>query len=73
MSADIQAVLFKKDSEEWKNSKDRLKILKRLNVKPQKRVHITKEFYRYRITEPIYKKYRTFKLSPSINIIYGIE
>lgn len=46
----IQAVIFNKDAD--LKSADRLKILHKLKLKPIKRVHVTENWQRYRITEP---------------------
>ena len=47
--------------------------LKRKNIKPIKHVDITPYYYRYRITEPIYDRYITKKISDGIEYVYGIK
>jgi hypothetical protein len=66
---EIQAVLF--DKNEY-TSKDALQWLKKHELSPIKRVHVTKNYLRYRINEPTkYTKMRTIK-KDGIDIIIGI-
>jgi hypothetical protein len=68
----IQAVLFDKDKH---SSKDSMKWLKKHDMKPIKRQHITENYRRYRLREPEdfdEKSFRTFDISDgSIKFIIG--
>jgi hypothetical protein len=69
---DIQAVLFNKDK--WSTNSAKL-WLKKHGYKPIKRAHMTENFYRYRLHEPVKgEEYRTIKLGQSgIELIYCIK
>jgi hypothetical protein len=68
----IQAVLFDKDKHSSKNA---MKWLKKHDMKPIKRQHITENYRRYRLREPEdfdEKSFRTFDISDgSIKFIIG--
>lgn len=71
MTAYVQAVIFKKDK--WTTPKAR-RWLKKNNYTPIKKVHITDDFYRYRINEPDkYTKFTTKKLKDGIELILGFN
>lgn len=65
----IQAVLFKKNSD--LSSNQRLNIIRNhMHLEPIKRVHETKKYYRYRITEPIEgAKKRIKRVNDDIDLI----
>lgn len=65
---EIQAIIF--DKIHW-NPIDASLWLTSHNFKPIKRVHETKNYYRYRIREPNYKEYVTKSISPGIKLILG--
>lgn len=65
----IQSVIF--DKKIW-NTENSLEWLKSYHIIPLKKVHVTKNFLRFRIREPKYKHYVTKKLNNGIEIILGI-
>jgi len=73
---DIQAVIFNKKNKKNHEEEYRKEFLKKLGIKPSKKVHITGKtekdgFFRYRIKEPNEEyDYRTKKLKNGIDIIY---
>ena len=69
--SEVQAVLFnkhlitKKKAREW---------LKRNKMQPIKKVHTTKNLYRYRINPPKkYKKFRYKKINDHMSFIIGFK
>lgn len=67
---DIQAVIFARS--DW-TTKDANNWLRYYSLKPIKRVHITKNYYRYRLATPqVGKKYRTRNLNNGIKLIITI-
>ncbi len=66
----VQAVLFEKNK--WKTILCR-SWLKKHKLKPIKRVHLTENYYRYRIVEPLaFSSFKTIKLGDEgIDIIIG--
>ena len=64
----IQTILFPKDKF------DNVKIknwLDEKKIKPIKAPHETENYYRVRITEPIYKSYITKELPSGIKLVMG--
>lgn len=53
-----QAILFKRDLFTTTQAR---KILKKMKIKPLKRVHITKQYLRYRLLDPKKFKKKTFR------------
>ena len=67
INSEIQAVLFKNTTTE--NAR---KWLSKKKLKPIKRVHKTKNYYRYRINNPKkYKRMRFKKINENISFIIG--
>ena len=64
----IQSVIF--DKNYWKIASAR-KWLKEHDMVPIKPVHITTNFYRFRIREPTFDIYNTKKLPNHIELILG--
>jgi len=63
----IQAIVFDKST--W-NANDARKFLKRHKLSPIKRVHITDQYLRYRINEPIHgARYRMIDFGDGIKAI----
>lgn len=71
----VQAVLFSIDSNNYNNSSKRLRFIRnKLHLEPIKRVHITSNYYRYRITEPIKGiKTITKKVNDDISLIIELH
>lgn len=66
--SDIHSVLFRKDKYDTRSARSRLK---NHNLKPIKKVHTTKNFYRYRIRDPtLFKSFMTKKID-DIELIIG--
>ena len=70
MDDKIQAMLF--DKNYW-TTNDARTYLKKSNKKPIKRVHITDNYYRYRLIEPNYNKYNYIFKKWNNNIDYIIQ
>jgi len=71
MTSTIQACIFPKDL--FTTQQARL-FLKKHNLKPIKRVHTTKNFYRYRIKNPdTNKRHVTKKLTNGVEIILEMK
>ena len=69
MPSHIQSVIFKKSG--WTTSSAR-QWLRRNQIHPIKHVHVTKNYYRYRTTEPeIYKRFTMLSVSPTIKFVIG--
>lgn len=69
----VQAVLFPLDSE-FNTSKKRLAFIKKMGLKPLKRVHKTDTYHRYRITEPLNNtEKRIIKNNPDVHFIYEFK
>ena len=68
MSSYVQSLLFDKNKYTLKHTEDWIKNNK---YKPIKQVHETKNYYRYRISKPNYKKYRMLNTNEGIKIILG--
>jgi hypothetical protein len=64
---DIQSVLFDRSKFDARMA---MSFLRKMNLKPIKRVHKTKTYYRYRISNPNNKsKYVTKKLTDGVMIV----
>lgn len=69
MKSSIQAVLF--DKKIFTSNKARY-WLKKYRIIPSKRVHVTKSYLRYRITNPsLYQRFITKRLSNGVKIVFG--
>jgi hypothetical protein len=65
----IHSILFDKNYYTIKQTKDYLRLH---DMKPIKKVHITTNFYRYRLIDPkIFKSFSTKSISPHIKIVIG--
>jgi hypothetical protein len=70
---DIQAIIFNKSLWTQKRANNWLKIHK-LKLLKNKKVRITENFLRYRITDPsLYQSFVTKKLQNGIDIIFGLK
>ena len=65
---EIQSVIF--DKETFSNQEAKA-WLKKYNLKPIKPQHITKNYRRFRIKEPIYNNYVNKKIEEGIKLILG--
>lgn len=67
----IQAVIFARDI--WTTDSAR-RWLKSAHLVPIKRVHITTNYLRYRITDPrVFRKFRLSKKKDGIRFVYGLR
>ena len=69
MKSHVQAIIFPKDKFDISKSE---KWLNEHSYKPIKEVHETDNFYRYRISKPVYKNYITKKLPSGIEMVMGL-
>ena len=73
-SENIQAILFSTNSPQYSISKERLNFIKKMKIKPLKRVHRTEHYYRYRIRDPSeFKRFKSVRINNYIIIIYGFN
>ncbi len=66
--SEIQSIIFEKDMFTTKKAN---RWLKKNKISPIKKVHETKNYYRYRITEPDFDYYITKQLSDGIKLVIG--
>jgi len=70
--SEIQSVIFMKKFYDTKKAR---RFLKRNKLKAIKKVHITENYYRYRIRNP--KRYKTFRTKPlkkkRVKVIIGFK
>ena len=68
----IQSLLFDKT---YYNKRDIKAFLKRYNLVPCKEIHETKKYYRQRLIQPNYKKfkYRFHNIKPGLDCIYQVK
>lgn len=64
----LQTILFPKEKFDLDKIK---KYVEEKKLKPIKEPHETENFYRLRITKPIYKSYITKKLPSGIEMVFG--
>lgn len=67
---EAQSIIFENDIYTAEQARQ---WLKKNGYKPIKRVDKTKNFLRYRLTEPEYKSYRTINVTKGIKIVLGIN
>lgn len=76
MEKSVQSILIHRNIENKCNIdrlEDYMYILRNLGYEPIK-LHITKNYYRFRINEPsIYKRFQTKRINDMVSIVYGYK